>query len=538
MLVSRCNAMDANRLRQLFDDGQYGEAESAAAERFAAGDRSPAILAVLAAAARRLGHFDTAAAALRETAAQHPDDPSAWRQLAEILSLGGRWIEALRAFRLAAELAPHDPVPLYALGHAQLVSREIVAAERTASLLLERFPAAPESHVFRAHLQRTLGRTQEAIAAYRNALQLDAACAPALLGLAELEVHAPATPLLERAAEALRSDGRSAEQRVQLEFAAARLLDREGRIDEAFAHFVAANQLHRSLLAAQGIHCRRERMATWVDTARHRYPHGDGAAPSRNTPGDGIRPIFIVGMPRSGTTLIEQILARHPSVAAGGEFTAAGTAHADYLRARSRAGLAWPADPGNATESRLLADARERYVEQALALAGDAPFFVDKHPGNATLVGFLRLLFPAAPVIHAIRSAPATCWSIFAAYLPDSSACFTALEDIAHYHAAHVALMHHWAATCDPPVVECRYERLVSEPEPVIRSLLAACGLEWAQDCLAPQGGGLAVTTASVDQVRSPIHRGAIDRHQRYGRHLGPLRTALETAARAMSAPD
>jgi cytochrome c-type biogenesis protein CcmH/NrfG len=530
--------MDSKRLRQLVDDERYVEAETAAAERFAAGDRAPATLAVLAAAARRLGHFDTAATALREAAAQRPDDPAAWLELAEILSLGARWVEALRAFRLAAELAPHDPVPLFGLGRAQLVSRDTVGAGHTASLLLKQFPDAAESHVFLAHLERTLGRTQEAVAAYRNALRLDTACAPALLGLAELAAHAHATPLLERVAQALESEERTAEQRIQLEFAAARLLDRASRIDEAFEHLSTANELHRKALAAQGIHCSRERMNAWLDTARHRYPRASSASPARQQSSDhGILPVFIVGMPRSGTTLIEQILARHSAVAAGGEFTAAATVHADYLRARSSAGLPWPVDPGSATESRLLADARERYVERALALAGGSRFFVDKHPGNAALVGFLRLLFPAAPVIHATRSAPATCWSIYAAYLPGSSACFTALEDIAHYHAAHDALMRHWTATCDPPVLELRYERLVSEPEPVIRSLLTACGLEWQEECLAPHAGRLAVTTASVDQVRSPIHRGSIDRHLRYERHLGPLRTALETSARSMSSP-
>jgi tetratricopeptide (TPR) repeat protein len=527
--------MDANRLRQLFADGHHAEAESAAVALVDSGDRSATTLAVLAAAARELGHFDTAASALREAAARSPDDPVAWLALARVLTFGGRWNEALRAFRWAAELAPRDPQPLFDLGRAQLMSQRSQDAERTVARLLERFPDVPESHVLHAHLERTLGRTQPAIAAYRNALELDDRCAPALLGLAELDIQSSSAHLVERVACALASGNRTVEQRVQLEYAMARLLDREAKIDEAFAHFTAANELQRNALATEGIHCHREQMKNWVRTARERYPRSGEAVHRSGSPDDGIAPIFIIGMPRSGTTLIEQILSRHPEVSAGGEFTAAAVIHADYIRARSQAGLTWPADPARETEHRLLADARERYVEQALALAGDSLYFVDKHPGNATLVGFLRMLFPAAPVIHASRAPLAACWSMYATYLPGSSACFTALDDIAHYHAAHVALMGHWTSTCTPPIFGLAYEQLVSEPERVIRLLLSACGLAWAEECLAPQAGQSAVTTASVDQVRNPIHRGSIDRHRRYQSHLEPLQAALESAARAMS---
>lgn len=522
--------MDANRLRLLIDDGKYADAEAAAIELIDAGQRSFAAYALLAKAARHQGHFDTAVAALREAAALKPDDPGAWMELGELLTLTARWTEALRAFRLACELAPSDTEPLLALAGAQLASRRVADAARTSSRLVDRFPAAPESHVLKASIERAFGRRKSAIAAYRQALQLDPVNAVALLGLSELEDPAT-TPALAEWIQSARSSAESTlEQRVQLEFALARLHDREGRVDEAFESFAAASALQREFLAARGIHCHRANMAAWLRTAKIRYPRSPATAPLQSSGAD-LLPIFIVGLPRSGTTLAEQILASHPLVAAGGELTAASVIYGDYLRARAHAGLPWPVNPLDAGERRLLADARERYVEQVIGHAGDARYVTDKHPGNSVIVGFLRLIFPESPVVHVQRDPVATCWSIFTSYLPGSSACFTSLEDIAHYHSAHGELMRFWASICDPPMLDLRYEQLVTDPDSRIRALVADCGLPWAESCLHPEAALNAVTTASVDQVRIPIHRDAIDRHRRYDRYLAPLRLALETTS-------
>ncbi|HET8691212.1 MAG TPA: sulfotransferase, partial [Steroidobacteraceae bacterium] len=242
-------------------------------------------------------------------------------------------------------------------------------------------------------------------------------------------------------------------------------------------------------------------------------------------PDADVVPIFILGMPRSGTTLVERILARHPRVAPGGEMTVGQAAHAEYLRARARSGLPWPVDPALPEERRLLADARERYAEQALRHAGDARHVTDKHPANALIAGFLRLIFPEAPMVHVVREPMAACWSIFTAFLPAASACFTSLEDIARYRAAHFDLVRLWSSRFD--LAELSYEALVTDPAASIRSLLAACRLPWSQACLRPEEAAEPVTTASVDQVRSPIHRDSVDRHARYAPYLGTLRLAL-----------
>jgi tetratricopeptide (TPR) repeat protein len=509
--------MYAERLKTLIGTGKPAEARAEAISLIEAGERTFEVFACLATANRNLGEFDAASAAMRQAAALRPDDASAWLELGELLVLAARWTESLRALRIAAELEPDEVRPWLALANAQLASRRIPEAIRTSSSLLERFPSAPESHLFRATLERSLGRRDEALISYQRALELDPRCATALLGLSELE--RPQGTLGETVRASRAAGGRTTEERTQLEFALAKLLDAENRVDEAFRSFAAANAMQREALARTGITCRRGHFSAWTDTARARFPREVFRAlvPRSHA---GTVPIFILGMPRSGTTLVERILSAHPEVAAGGELAAANVVYGDYLRARSRKRKDWPVDVSDETELRLLADAREQYADQVAGLAGESRYLTDKHPGNAAIAGFLHLIFPEAPLVHVRRNALATCWSIFTQYLPSSTPCFTALEDIAFYQASQAEIIRLWRTEAGLPIVDVRYESVVDQPATAIRALVSCCGLPWSESCLQPELGTGPVLTASVDQVRSPIHRDRLERHRRYARYL------------------
>jgi hypothetical protein len=220
-------------------------------------------------------------------------------------------------------------------------------------------------------------------------------------------------------------------------------------------------------------------------------------------------PIFILGMPRSGSTLIEQILASHPGVqggderpdfpelleALGGDFAALGAA----------------------------------YVERCRALAPGAARLTDKLPGNFRHAGAIHLALPKARIIHSRRAAADTCLSCFTKLFRGEQAYTYDLGELGRYYRAYARLMAHWRAVLPASVfLEVDYEELVGDPETQTRRLLAHCGLEWDSACLAFHQTRRAVRTASAAQVRQPLHRGAIGRWRRYETLLAPLLAELE----------
>ena len=240
-----------------------------------------------------------------------------------------------------------------------------------------------------------------------------------------------------------------------------------------------------------------------------------------------LRPIFIVGMPRSGTSLVEQILGCHPQVAAGGELTAAQATYAEYVHERDHLGMRGAVDSSNEQESRLLRRARERYVDHLFEVGFDGAFVTDKFPGNFTIVGFIRGMFPDAVIVHVTREHVSTCWSLYTANLSAHAPYKTSLESLGHYYRLYLRTMAHWRELPGQRVHEVNYESLVSNPESQIRLLLDTCNLPWDERCLKFHESRRPVTTASLLQVRRPIFGSSINRWLPYAPHLGPLRKSL-----------
>jgi len=237
-------------------------------------------------------------------------------------------------------------------------------------------------------------------------------------------------------------------------------------------------------------------------------------------------PVFIFGMPRSGTTLVERILAAHPRVHAGGELP--------YMR---RLVQDWPdlmpgaaGYPAGATDAKPVDWARlgRRYLAKTAALAADAPCVTDKNPFNFQHLGLISLILPGAKLIHCTRDPMDVCASNFIAYYSGGQAAFSYdFESLAEYHRLYEQLMAHWRAVLPIPVLEIPYERLVADQEGESRRLYAFCGLPWDGRALEFHAHAGAVGTASDTQVRQPVHARSIGRWRRYGPALVPLRNLL-----------
>lgn len=450
--------------------------------------------------------------------------PQDWGRLATKQARRGDWFNAGRAFERVIELIPGDQRGWEGLARARFALQDLEATRRLATDMQSRFPDSAFPYLLAGHLHKAHGETAAAIGAYRDALQREPANGEALFGLVELQVPTPDDPVARQAREVAEDNGAPVADRINAGFAAGRILDRAGRYEAAFGQFRQANDLAREDLSRQNIVYEPEQREQEIGRRITRYPASSFETKLPPLPID-LTPIFVLGMPRSGTTLIEQILASHPQVEAAGELTTAHECENRFLAARESAGRSGPVDPADPGDASLLEDAREQYIDALFERDLDGPWIVDKMPANFELIGFLRLLFPAAPILHSIRDPRATGFSLYSANFGGHDPYYHNLDHLAHYYQQYQRIMTHWQSALPGPLIDVRYEALVTHPEEQIPALVEAAGLPPHDDCLAFHRTKRPVLTASHTQVRQPVYRSAIDHWKHYKPWLGPLLT-------------
>ncbi len=452
--------------------------------------------AALGTALREGGAVDEAQAACRRAVDLAPSSPDAYNALGTVLQAAGATAAAIDCFETAVGLAPQAAEPHLNLAAALYAAEDLDGAAAAYRRVIDAHPGLAPAHNGLGVVLLAAGELEEAAACFRRAVTLDPEMAEAwsnLAGAATADLGDAEVAALETL---LAAGAGTPGDRAALHFALAEIEDRRGHWDAAFAHARAANALRREHLAAAGHVFDADAHDRWVDRVI-------AAAVPESPPAGGASevPVFVVGMPRSGTTLVEQIAASHPDVFGAGELDAV-------------AALDRPEAPPTAA-----ADHLRRLAE----LSGGAPRVVDKTPFNFLHLGAIAALFPGARVVHCRRDRRDLALSCYFQNFTAPHPWATDLGDIARYHAAYVRLMDHWRRVVPLSLLEVDYEALVADVEGESRRLIAFLGLPWDDACLSFHQTRRPVRTASAWQVRRPVYGGSVGRWRNYTDGLGPV---------------
>ncbi|MFP4327613.1 MAG: sulfotransferase [Paracoccaceae bacterium] len=439
----------------------------------------------------------------RRALALAPDNTAARYNLGLALQLQGRAPEAIAAYEEVLQANPHMAEARNNLGALLRDAGRHAEAAACFDRAVADDPGNLQALANLGLCQRELGQREAALASFRRLLDHDPDNAPARQDLALLHRFAPEDPELA-ALEAHLARCTVASDRARLLFARAKALDELDRRAEAFADWEEANRLRKAEL---GYDIAQDRRLFAAIRARFDPPPEPLSPQAPAMP----RPVFILGMPRSGTTLAERILARHPQVQALGELNLMTEAVAPLLDL--------PGTPDAAALGRV----RDSYLAGLVARADGRPVVTDKMPLNFRWIGAILTALPEARVVHMRRDPRAVGFSLFRQrFTSNGNGHAYDLADIAAYIGLHDALMAHWQAAFPGRIFTLDYEALTEAPEHHTRALLEACGLGWDAACLSPHEGAGAVSTASGQQVRRRIYRGSSGEWRRYEDWLAP----------------
>jgi tetratricopeptide (TPR) repeat protein len=486
---------------------------------------------VLLSNAQRLesaGRLAEAEAAYLHLLARRPDLADTWYNLALLQRRAGRYEAALASYQQALDRGASMPEEIH-LNRGVIYAdclRQDAAAEKELNAALAINPNYVPALLNLANLREDFGRREEALSIYERILALDPRCYEAVARYAGLKsVHAATDPLIASLRNSIADGATSLADKASLGFALGKVLDACGAYDQAFDAYVAANQHSRQSARPGTAVYDRQSHERFVDQLIEAFtsPSGRGRAPPRA--GDGwpvaadLRPIFICGMFRSGSTLTEQLLGAHSRVTAGGELS--------FLPSIVRTELApFPASMVGVTESQL-EQLAARYLEMLSRLFPHGDRVTDKRPDNFLYIGLIKRLFPNARIVHTTRNALDNCLSIFFLHLDHGMGYALDLMDTAHYYAQYRRLMSHWKSLYGADILDFDYDTLIREPRPAVHRLLDFCGLQWEEACMDFHRAQGAVKTASVWQVRELLYQRSSGRWRNYATRVEPLRIYL-----------
>jgi tetratricopeptide (TPR) repeat protein len=448
-----------------------------------------------------------------------PRDADAHYNLGLALSDTGSFQKASEQYRAALSCNPNHGLAANNLGTALEKMGDDKGAE-------ECYTRATRINARHAEAQNNLGallsargELDRARACFEAAIAADPSFVHAHYNLSTLKKYVPGDLHLKALEEISRKSADLAPAvRLRFCFAIAKAYEDVGRYDESFAAYAEGNLLKRATFQYD-----EAKFAQGIARVRSHYDAAFAAKPAKGC--DDETPVFIVGMPRSGTTLLEQIISSHSAVHGAGELHDLGQAISDVMGANPEGDyMEWLPQAG-ADKLQAIGQA---YVDRLKARDPGALRITDKMPGNFYYIGLIRKILPKAKIIHSLRDPVDTCFSNYSRLFSETMPFAYDLGELGRYYRRYRALMEHWHAVLPGSVLDVKYEDLVRDQEKQSRRLIEYCGLPWEEACLDFHRNERPVKTASIAQVRKPIYTTSVARCERFGKHLDPLRAALD----------
>ena len=503
----------------------------------------------------REGKLGKAERIVRELLKEYPTDVSAIRILADIGIKVGQLKDARNLLERCLELAPdfHAARHSYALVLIRLHKPEAALHEAERLLMLEpnnpnfltlkgsilvrigdhdeairiyekvlnNYPNQARAQMSYGHTLKTVGRLEDSIEAYRKCIRLSPEVGEAYWSLANLKTFRFSDDDIDNMRQQVTAEGGDADDQAHLAFALGKALEDRGAYDESFRFYRRGNSIRR-------IEHRHNPRINVLDSVRQVRTLDKAFFEQRKGWGcQSSEPIFIVGLPRAGSTLLEQILASHSQVEGTTELQDI-IAMSRRLGDRSRQN---PAGKYPEILRQMTADQfrelGESYLETTRIQRSDYPFFIDKMPNNFRHIGLIHMILPNSRIIDARRHPMGGCFSGYKQLFVNGQTFTYGLEDIGKYYRDYVRLMDHWDTVLPGRVHRVQYEKMVSDTEAQIRALLDYCELDFEEQCLRFYETERAVRTPSSEQVRKPIYKEGLEQWRHYEQHLGPLKEAL-----------
>ena len=469
-------------------------------------------------------HYRDAEIFLRKALTTAPDYVRAWADLSTVQNKMGKMDDSLASAGKVVELAP-DKAPshmLYASALGQAGKHQ--EAIRSYENALKLSPDLAGAFCAIGHHQKTLGLTDDAIASYRHAIAIQSIHAEAYWSLANLKTFRFEDAEVEAMEQLLSSDELPDESKSQVHNALGLEYESRREFARAFSNFAACNSIRRQSESYDPVNTESTNGRVIKMFDREFFTKNSGVEET------AITPILVVGLPRSGSTLIEQILASHTQVDGTHELSDLSRVIQDKRR-QKRNRLKFPL---------LLADLNpddwaalgQEYIESTELFRGDEPFFIDKNPNNFIFVGVLRLAIPNVRIINAMRHPMDSCFGSFKQLFVSGQPFTYDLTEVGEYYLQYRRLMDHWHDVLPGFVLDVQYEEVVADLDTQVRRILDYCNLPFEEACLRFHETDRAVKTASSEQVRRPIYSSSVNLWRNYEPHLETLVHILEPVLR------